>query len=489
MSDFAENDKTKKKSKHADEVISGFLDELTSGFLSAFTSMSNSKDGEGKTSNVKKKKKKKGGKKKKGSIVDSPMKAKSQENKVKLSDGHVKGNHKKEIKQTTPRRDPGTRDVKRDHIEQHREDYEAEAETLPDSIEQHREAYEGFQIIRHHDWYEQESLLGDLESLRRKPWYQKIKEENYCPEETALYNNLRRNYTNPLDRCWGEQNEEDHMEEEPQSDSEEIDEEGSANQDDISETVNDAYQAAFGFQDGTRLDFSSYLLPLPQLDKDRDRLEYSRRTIERMKRIEELRKSREEYKGKREAKKQRRKQRLDEIQNGGRSPAFWNPSKTKGGASFLSYPEPLLVDLTNIFDDNRRIGRCGFGSGDERYQDCTAEASKAKLCRSSVRNEIPIIVDLTNRHEPQPIIDLTNFEDPPKVTGAINEAAIEPNRRLLDLRKQQEEKLRHMTSKYEKVIKKKVNTKDKRDSALSKYQNLMERVNKAFANQCVSCKY
>jgi hypothetical protein len=477
MNDHAKKDSKKKnkKSKHAEEA--------TSGFLAGFMRMPNSKDNEG--TNKKGKKDKNGGKKREEVKIDVPIKAQAQEKTANLSKDIIKGKNKKEKKhQKTPTKNSAKKDgVKRDHIEQHRDDYEAEAETLPDSIEQHRAAYDGAQMHRHPDWYEQESLLGDLESLRRKPWYQKIKKEEYCPQESALYTTLRSAFPNPLNLCWGEQDEqdeeEDQGEEKLQSESEEI------HEDSTSQTVDDAYEDALGLQDGIQLDFSSYMLPLPPLDKDRDRLEYARRTIERMQRIEELRKSRQECKAKMEAKRQRQKMRNDRIQKGGLNTNFLNPKTSKGGVSVLSDPEPLLVDLTGIFDDNRRIGSHGFGCSDERSQGkgCALQRVKVERCRSLVQKHIPIIVDLTNRHEPQQIIDLTNLEEP----SIISSTPLESNRRLLHLRKQQEDKLRHVTSKYENMIKNKVDTKEKRDSALFKYQYLMERVTQNVRNSvCAS---
>jgi len=58
----------------------------------------------------------------------------------------------------------------KDSIEQHRDGFE-------DSIENHRDKFEDAQVLKLEDWYEQESVAMDLESLKRKPWYQKQKDQ------------------------------------------------------------------------------------------------------------------------------------------------------------------------------------------------------------------------------------------------------------------------------------------------------------------------
>ncbi|CAB9517684.1 expressed unknown protein [Seminavis robusta] len=423
-----------------------------------------------------------------------------------------------------------------DNIERHRQEHEAEESVAQDSIELHREVFEEAQSLKLHEWYEEESLAADLESLKRKPWYQQMKEREENAMVQACYNAVG---IAPSPMAFQEIEEEEDDEDDEEDEEDDVTDLADANEynhqhqeqrpylqvgeenasndvtegDDTAErtastssssssdedsvdAANEAYQFALGRQDGMRLDFSRFDAPRPiPLEDDRERLEYARRSVERMMKIEELRKSREELRSKLEEKRRRRKERYERIQNGELTPKSLkrHHGTLKEDVSLLSYPETFLVDLTNINDNYRHNGYAQHRVK-EREQEPQYHFSHGDHLLSfkvqSFQEEIPVIVDLSNQRKPQQILDLTNIEEPPlQVHDPFTHHLVPPlppNHRIGYLRRDREEKLHEMTQKYQEVIHKKISPKERRDEALTTYQRLMERVTRNVRkNVCV----
>jgi hypothetical protein len=245
-----------------------------------------------------------------------------------------------------------------------------------------------------------------------------------------------------------------------------------------------------------------YSLPIPEEQYRRaeqaqddlqslGKLEYERRTYERLIKLEELRTSREQLKQRLEEKMRKRKERKrrDTVARESADMArpdhicLLNHHKSKGSnASVLTTDNDLksivdltstdlksIVDLTDFHgldtgraDENRDDLACYDTDNEEHLQ-----SVKIKRWHSRIRQEIPVIVDLTDRRHPRQILDLTKIQE-----SSLNVSPPHSSRRLKDLKREHEVKLNAMTYRFKQVVTQK-KMKDKKRSA---YKNLMDKV-------------
>jgi len=240
---------------------------------------------------------------------------------------------------------------------------------------------------------------------------------------------------------------------------------------------------------------------------NRELLEYVKRSVERLERLKELREGRAQILKEKRERRQRRKERREqkewaqkererkdekcrqlrrENQHKEIPAILFNTSKntpvlidlTKNQAttpinSTKPSENPILIDLIGICD-RTNTAVCSKSHAGQKPVAKQLQSLTVQRWKSTLKEEIPVIVDLTNYGKPQQILDLTNISEP-SLDIETQPVRMTPlpatNRRLKDLRRAREEKLRKMTLNINNV------TAKKKDHAAS-YQRLMKGVAK-----------
>ena len=400
-----------------------------------------------------------------------------------------------------------TEDV--DSILQHREKFDITTAGDVDSILQHREQFNSTntsvksknhqqQKPQEPDWFDQESLAMDLESLRRKPWYKQNSETPLYEDQRFLvdpdaaarlvtqndmepdWDDIISQKTNQIEVRLSDDDEEDEDDWDSSSSDDSTDEEGSivdsAKSKGTMDTIDEGYERGLTYQQ----QIDRFYNGAPVSKEHQELLEYTMKSVERLERIEELRESRAGYKKAKAERKQRRKERRalrrqeeEEARN-----RMLVPSEPLYAPLMGSHRVPVLIDLIDVCDrTNTQV------SGEVQPAPKELQSLTVQRWKSSFKEEIPVIVDLTDYGKPQQILDLTNLSEPPvdisvprARSGDDGCGSHRTSRRRLDtLRREREEKLHRMTKNIQKVAK-----KDPRENTLTAYQKLMKGVAKGF---------
>ena len=487
----------------------------------------------GHTEKTSKKKKKKKSSKKDHHDEET---SKAQSSKAKLATRHLQAKRdKKKTKQDKKKKlsSSSKSDKETDSILEHREKFDVTATEDVDSILQHREKFDASttggdvdSILQHReqfgttsrgnsntiqqqkppqdpDWFDQESLAMDLESLRRKPWYKQNSEtplyadQRFVVEQPTKvaqkvaepdWDDIISQKTNQIEvRLSDDDDDEDDWDNSNSDDSTDsgTDSEGSiidsAKSKGTMDTIDEGYERGMTYQEQVDRFYNG----APASKEHQELLEYAMQSVARLERIEELRESRAGYKKAKAERKQQRKERRalrrqeeEEARHAAEARNQMLVPSEPAYAPVMGSPRmPVLIDLIDVCERKNTLV-CGEVQPTKELQSLTVQRWK-----SSFKEEIPVIVDLTDYGHPQQILDLTNLSEPPVdvsvprarggVDGCCSNRNSSSNRRLDNLRREREEKLHRMTKNIQKVAK-----KDPRENTLTSYQKLMKGVAK-----------
>lgn len=182
------------------------------------------------------------------------------------------------------------------------------------------------------------------------------------------------------------------------------------------------------------------------LEQDTSKVEYERQTLQRLEKLIDLRSKRDQYKKQKEERRRQRKE-LREQQKAAQSETNNNnnnnhrpqslprqlirPSNYNNGPSTSNGQHAnMIVDLTDVCDRRSRP---------------ELHSVKVQRWKSSFKEEIPVIVDVSNRNRPKQIFDLTKLSEPalpPPPSPPQN------NQRLERLRQEREQRYNDFTETF-----------------------------------------
>jgi DNA repair exonuclease SbcCD ATPase subunit len=234
--------------------------------------------------------------------------------------------------------------------------------------------------------------------------------------------------------------------------------------------------------------------------------EYEIQTLKRLEKLIELRRQREEYRRKKEARRQERREQRDkkkEERAANRSPRSQSlPRQVMHNTNPLndSMMPGMIVDLTDICD-RRQSPRCTASENarkdaqQQQPDELELNSVKVKRWKSSFQEEIPVIVDVSNRARPKQIYDLTKLSEPPLLPPPSPPRS---NHRLAQLRREREQRYNDFATTFTMLAhneyrsddkplksKKKKKKHDKKefevqevDDKLMMYYNMMDKVSR-----------
>ena len=228
--------------------------------------------------------------------------------------------------------------------------------------------------------------------------------------------------------------------------------------------------------------------------------------MKRLEKLIDLRKQREEYRREKEARRQERREQRDkkkEEHAAGRSPRSKSlPRQVMHNTHPLhdSMMPGMVVDLTDICDrreSSRLTGLQNARRATQQQQPNELELNSVQVKRwkSSFQEEIPVIVDVSNRARPKQIYDLTKLSEPPLPPPPSPPRS---NHRLEQLRRDREQRYNdfattftmlayneyrsddkpHKSTKKKKKHDKKEFEVEEVDDKLMMYYNMMDKVSR-----------